>query len=289
MSSTFQRELRSPREIRKMRTAGLAVWHAHQAAARILKPGVTTAQINAAFADTFRSYEATPLFLNYGGGEGGEGPPPFPAETCISINEEVVHGIPGPRVIEEGDIVSLDTGCRINGWCGDAAVTHAVGNISSSDRRLMKVTLETLDLAIERMKTGVFWSEIALAMEQHVHEAGFSVVESMVGHGIGKELHEAPQVPNYLSAELEDGEADFDLRPGVVLAIEPMVNAGVPEIEYLDDEWTVVTEDRRPSAHFEHTVAMTSAGPVRLTGPPNDEELKSMPDWLHDKDQWIVW
>ena len=288
MEPTFKRELRSPREIRKMRAAGLIVWQAHQAAARILKPGITTSEINEAFAETFRCYDATPLFLNYGGDE-QLGIPPFPAETCISINEEVVHGIPGSRKLKEGDIVSLDTGCRINGWCGDAAVTHAIGKISSNQRRLMKVTLETLDLAISMMQTGVMWSEIAIAMENIVHDNGFSVVESMVGHGIGKELHEPPQVPNYLSEDLETGEKDFDLRPGVVLAIEPMVNAGVPEIEYLDDAWTVVTEDRQPSAHFEHTVAMTSAGPVRLTGPPNDEELANMPEWLHDKDQWTIW
>ena len=288
MEPTFKRELRSPREIRKMRAAGLIVWQAHQAAARILKPGVTTSEINEAFAETFRSYDATPLFLNYGGDE-HEGIPAFPAETCISINEEVVHGIPGSRKLKEGDIVSLDTGCRINGWCGDAAVTHAIGKISSKQRRLMRVTLETLDLAIDMMKPGVMWSEIAIAMENIVHENGFSVVESMVGHGIGKELHEPPQVPNYLSEDLETGTGDFDLRSGVVLAIEPMVNAGVPEIVELDDEWTVVTEDRQPSAHFEHTVAMTAGGPVRLTGPPNDEELANMPEWLHDKDQWTIW
>ena len=288
MNTTFKRELRSPREIRKMRSAGLIVWQAHQAAKRILKPGITTAEINEAFAETFRSYDAAPLFLNYGGND-EDGIPPFPAETCISINEEVVHGIPGSRKLKEGDIVSLDTGCRINGWCGDAAVTHAIGKISSNQQRLMRVTLETLNLAIDMMKPGVMWSEIAIAMENLVHDNSFSVVESMVGHGIGKELHEPPQVPNYLSEDLETGEKDFDIRPGVVLAIEPMVNAGVPEIEYLDDRWTVVTEDRQPSAHFEHTVAMTANGPVRLTGPPNDEELATMPQWLHDKDQWLVW
>ena len=145
MEPTFKRELRSPREIRKMRAAGLIVWQAHRAAARILKPGITTSEINEALAETFRSYDATPLFLNYGGDE-HEGSPAFPAETCISINEEVVHGIPGSRKLKEGDIVSLDTGCRINGWCGDAAVTHAIGKISSNQRRLMKVTLETLCL-----------------------------------------------------------------------------------------------------------------------------------------------
>lgn len=286
MTQTYKRELRSAREIRKMRAAGLVVWQAHQAAARVLRAGLTTAEINQVYADTFREYEATPLFLNYQSQPNG--PPPFPAETCISINEEVVHGIPGPRKLQEGDIVSLDTGCRLSGWCGDAAVTHAIGKITSQQRKLMKVTVETLDLAIDLMHTKTHWSQIAIEMDTFVQDHGFSVVEQMVGHGIGKNLHEPPQVPNYPSEEIL-GDGDFDLRPGVVLAIEPMVNAGGPDVEYLDDEWTVVTEDRRPSAHFEHTVAMTKDGPVRLTGPPNDEELKSMPAWLYDRSQWVIW
>ena len=191
-----------------MRSAGLVVWQAHQAAARILKPGITTAEINEAFAETFRSYDAAPLFLNYGGNE-EDGVPPFPAETCISINEEVVHGIPGSRQLEEGDIVSLDTGCRIAGWCGDAAVTHAIGKISSNQRLLMKVTLETLDLAIGMMKTGVMWSEIAIAMENIVHDNGFSVVESMVGHGIGKETARTSSSPKLSERRLGDGREGF--------------------------------------------------------------------------------
>ena len=282
----MKRELRSPREIRKMRVAGLVVWQAHQAAAQILKPGVTTAEINQAYRETFESYSAEPLFLNYGGVPNER--PPFPAETCISLNEEVVHGIPGPRVIEDGDVVSLDTGCRIGGWCGDAAVTHAVGDVSATDKKLLEVTNATLNLAIELMGTKTLWSDVCREMEALVKDNGFSVVEDMVGHGIGKNLHEAPQVPNYFTEEWKAKE-DFDLRPGVVLAVEPMVNVGVGEILYLDDDWTVITEDEKTSAHFEHTIAITKDEPIRLTGPPNDEELKTMPKWLHDSSKWVIW
>ncbi len=282
MTQKFKRELRSPREIRKMRVAGLIVWQAHQAASRIASPGTTTAAINDVYKQTFDSYGATPLFLNYG-------EPPFPAETCISINEQVVHGIPGSRELVDGDILSLDTGCRLAGWCGDAAVTLPIGEISAQNKKLLRVTNDTLNLAIELMQPGVLWSDVAKKMESLVIEAGFSVVEEMVGHGIGKELHEPPQVPNYYNPDRVADDDDFDLKPGVVLAIEPMVNTGVKEIDYLDDEWTVVTADRKPSAHFEHTIAISESGPVRLTGPPNDKELASMPEWLHDSSKWIVW
>ena len=282
---SIKRELRSPREIRKMRTAGLVVWQAHQAAARILKPGVSTAEINQAYRDTFAQYGAQPLFLGYGA---REGIPAFPAETCISINEEVVHGIPGARKLKEGDIVSLDTGCRIAGWCGDAAVTHAIGEISEQSQKLLDVTNGVLNLAIELMGTKTNWSEICNPMEKYVVDAGFYVVEDMVGHGIGKELHEAPQVPNYYN-ELLMEQQDFDLRPGVVIAVEPMVNVGTQELVTMEDGWTVVTEDRGNSAHFEHTLAMTKDGPVRLTGPPNDDELATMPEWIHDKSTWVNW
>ena len=285
MNQQVRRELRSPREIRKMRKSGLVVWQAHQAAARVLKPGVTTEELNQAYRDTFAEYSATPLFLGYGG---RPGTPAFPAETCISINEEVVHGIPGPRKIEEGDVVSLDTGCKIAGWCGDAAVTHAVGEIDDESKRLLKVTNDVLNLAIELMATKSMWSEIAIEMEKFVVDAGFYVVEDMVGHGIGKELHESPQVPNYYN-ELLMNENDFDLRPGVVIAVEPMVNIGTKELVTLDDGWTVVTESGMNSAHFEHTIAMTSNGPVRLTGPPNEEELADLPEWLQDDSKWVRW
>lgn len=280
-----KRELRSRREIKKMRVAGLVVWQAHQAAAQLLKPGVTTAELNQAYRDTFAEYDAKPLFLGYGA---RAGIPAFPAETCISVNEEVVHGIPGSRKLVEGDIVSLDTGCKIDGWCGDAAVTHAIGEIDSESRKLMDVTLGVLNYSIELMETKTMWSEICKLMESYVVDQGFFVVEDMVGHGIGKSLHEPPQVPNYYN-EILMQQGDFDLRPGVVIAVEPMVNIGTSDLDTLKDGWTVVTKNRKNSAHFEHTIAITKDGPVRLTGPPDDEELKDMPQWLHDKSKWVVW
>ena len=281
----MKRELRSPREIRKMRIAGLVVWQAHQSAARLLKPGVTTAELNQAYRDTFSAHNAEPLFLGYGA---RPGVPPFPAETCISVNEEVVHGIPGARSLKEGDIVSLDTGCRIAGWCGDAAVTHAIGDISDESKRLLEITNGVLNLAIDLMSQKKLWSEICRPMEEYILDAGFFVVEEMVGHGIGKELHESPQVPNYYN-QLAMQSIDFDLRPGVVIAVEPMVNIGTKELDMLTDGWTVVTRNRKNSAHFEHTVAITADGPVRLTGPPDEEELNRMPVWLQDKSNWVNW
>jgi methionyl aminopeptidase len=281
MNNQVKRELRSAREIQKMRAAGLIVWEAHQAGARVVKPGVTTAEINQVYIDTFKRHDAQPLFLNYG-------EPPFPAETCISVNEEVVHGIPGRRIVEAGDIVSVDTGCRINGWCGDAAMTHAVGDIDAAAQRLLQVTNDVLNLAIKLIDHETQWSGVCKQMEAFVHEAGFHVIEGLVGHGIGKELHEAPSVPNFFDAQ-NMIENDFDLRPGVVIAIEPMINEGTKEVELMEDDWTVATADASLSAHFEHTVAITRDGPVRLTGPPNDEELATMPEWLHDKSKWILW
>lgn len=281
MNSEIKRELRSAREIKKMRAAGLIVWEAHQAGARVIKPGVTTAEINQVYIDTFKRHGAQPLFLNYG-------QPPFPAETCISVNEEVVHGIPGRRVVQAGDIVSVDTGCRINGWCGDAALTHAVGDIDPTAKRLLQVTNDVLNLAIKLIDHETQWGSVCKQMEAFVHDAGFHVIEGLVGHGIGKELHEAPSVPNFFNAESMI-ENDFDLRPGVVIAIEPMINEGTKEVELMDDDWTIATVDASLSAHFEHTVAITREGPVRLTGPPNDEELATMPEWLHDKSKWIQW
>ena len=281
-TGNVKRVLRSPREIKKMRAAGLIVWQAHQAGAKLIKPGITTAEIDSAYVDTFKHYDAEPLFLGYEAGDH----PPFPAVTCISVNEEVVHGIPSDRKLKEGDIVSVDTGCRISNWCGDAAVTHAVGKISVRDKKLLNVTNETLNIAIRLMGEKTMWSEVAKEMEDYVLDKGFSVVEDMCGHGIGQNLHEPPQVPNYFS---DDESEDFDLRPGVVLAVEPMVNAGTNDLILLDDGWTVITADKKPSAHFEHTIAITKDGPVRLTGAPNDEELKSLPEWLHDKSQWVNW
>ena len=247
-SSGRGRVLRSPREIAKMRAAGLIVWQAHQAAARLIQPGVTTATLNNAIREVFLAAKAVPLFLGY------PGPTPFPAESCISVNEELVHGIPGPRELQEGDIVSIDIGCRFAGWCGDAAVTHPVGEVSNIARRLLHTTNHALNLAIELAGTKKKWSEVARELERSVKGAGFHVVESMVGHGIGQEMHEPPQIPNYYNRDWVE-EEDFELRPGVVMAIEPMVNVGTKELICLRDGWTQIAADKKYAAHFEHTVA----------------------------------
>ena len=277
--------LRSKREIKKMRTAGLVVWEAHQSAARMIGPGVTTAEINQVYIDVFARHEATPLFLNYGGTEDR---PPFPAEICASVNEQVVHGIPGERKLVPGDIISVDTGCKVSAWCGDAAVTIPIGQIDLRTKELLDVTQQTLDLAIGAMSRCRWWSEVAKEMQAFVEGHGFTVVEEMVGHGIGKNLHEAPQVPNYPSDELLASE-DFELQPGLVIAVEPMINQGVADIVEADDGWTINTADGKPSAHYEHTLAVTDDGIMRLTGPLNDQELESMPDWLREKANWLLW
>ncbi len=256
--------LRSPREIKQMRKAGLLVWQAHQLLVEMLHPGVTTAEIDAVVERFFAKHRAVPLF------KGVPGHIPFPAVTCISINEEVVHGIPGKRKLAEGDIVSIDTGCRLDGWCGDAAVTHAVGRIDPDVQRLLDVTRYVLELAIDLMGRSSRWSEVAAGMEAYVKDNKFTVVEAFVGHGIGREMHEDPQVPNFLSSQLRR-TGDFDLVPGLVIAVEPMVNMGTKRVRTQADHWTQSTADGRPSAHFEHTVAMTESGPYVLTAGPNGE------------------
>jgi methionyl aminopeptidase len=250
-------ELKSRREMSKMREAGKLVARAHSIAREMCQPGVTTREIDAAIDRLFAEHNATPLF------KGFPGDVPFPAATCISVNEEVVHGIPGDRVIREGDIVSIDTGCRLDGWCGDAAWTYAVGTIDDEKRRLMEFGRALLATAIRSFATETSWAKVARRMMSESRKAKFSLVEQFVGHGIGREMHERPQVPNYTNEELE--KEDFELRPGIVLAIEPMVNAGVADIEILSDKWTVVTKDRKPSVHFEHTVGLTKEGAWILT------------------------
>jgi methionyl aminopeptidase len=244
-----------------MRKAGLVVWEAHQVAAELVKPGVTTAEIDAAVEKLFDEKHAEPLF------RGVPGVVPFPAVTCISVNEEVVHGIPGPRQLKVGDCVSIDTGCRVDGWCADSAITHPVGQVEPQVAKLLDVTKGVLDLAIQLMAHKRLWSEVATEMETYVRDAGFSVVESFVGHGIGREMHEDPQVPNFVSKQLRRS-GDFELRPGLVIAIEPMVNIGTKRVKGMPDHWTQVTQDGMASAHFEHTVAVTENGPVALTAGP---------------------
>ncbi|MEC9091409.1 MAG: type I methionyl aminopeptidase [Planctomycetota bacterium] len=258
--------LRSPREIQLMRRPGLLVWKAHQRVKELVQPGVTTGELDQAIADLFEQHAAVPLFLNY------PGTVPFPAVSCISVNEEVVHGIPGSRKLQEGDIVSVDTGCSLAGWCGDAAVTHAVGTISAEAQKLLDITEGVLELAIELMPKKKKWSEVAREMQAFVNDQGLSVVEEFVGHAIGREMHEKPQVPNYYDADRFQGSGDFELKTGLVLAIEPMVNLGTKNVHCLDDHWTIVTRDQKYSAHFEHTLALTAEGVRRLTGPPLEDE-----------------
>jgi len=252
---------KTPEQIAKMRRAGLIVWEAHQAAAKMVEPGVTTAEIDAAVEKTILEHGAIPLF------KGAPGKVPFPAATCTSVNHEVVHGIPGPRKLREGDVISIDIGVHLDGWCGDAAVTRPVGQISEEAARLLAVTEGTLRLAIELIGKKKRWTQISRAMEKYVHDAGFSVVEDLVGHGIGREMWERPQVPNYFTTSL----SDIKLRPGVVLAVEPMVNAGTKDVRVISDHWTITTVDGKPSAHFEHTIALTETGPEILTRGPNGE------------------
>ena len=258
-------QLRSPREIKLMRKAGLVVWYALQAAGNSVRPGVSTVDINLEVEQVFAQYRAEALF------KGVPGKVPFPAATCVSVNEQVVHGIPGNRKLREGDIISIDTGCRLNGWCGDSAWTYPVGAISASLQKLLSVTLQTLELAIELVGKKQYWSQVAQELEDYVHSHGFSVVENYCGHGLGKEMHEEPQFPNYCSRKLR--ENDIPLKTGLVMAIEPMVNMRGKNTRILSDHWTVATADGSPSAHFEHTIALTAEGPLILTAPPQAGEV----------------
>jgi len=219
-------------------------------------PGVSTAELDATVEARVREAGATPAFKGYRG---------YPASLCASINDEVVHGIPSPRKLTAGDIVSLDVGVLLDGYYGDSALTVAIGTVSEEATRLLRVTREALDLGIDRMQVGSRVSDISHAIQCHVEANGFSVVREFVGHGIGTQLHEEPQIPNYG----EPGRGPR-LAEGMVLAIEPMVNIGKPTVRVLDDQWTAVTRDGSLSAHFEHTVAVTSSGAEVLTRRPID-------------------
>ncbi|MFH1024352.1 MAG: type I methionyl aminopeptidase [Planctomycetota bacterium] len=237
-----------------MRRAGRIVAGALAAVGRKIAPGVTTAELDACATVHVTARGGRMAFKEYRG---------YPANICVSVNEEVVHGIPGPRRLRAGDIVSVDIGVFCDNYCSDAAQTFAVGEVSEEARRLMAVTREALGAAIAVVRPGGRLSEVSEAVQRHVEGAGFSVVRKFVGHGIGSRMHEDPQVPNYVDAEVRRN--DLVLQPGIVLAIEPMVNAGGCDVEVLADAWTVVTKDRRLSAHFEHTVALGADGPDVLT------------------------
>ncbi len=253
-------ELKSARELGFMREAGRIVAAAHRLVREMARPGVKTIDIDRAVEDLYRRHKAEPLFKGY---RVPSIKVPFPACTCLSVNEQVVHGIPGSRVLREGDILKVDTACKLNGWCADAAATLPIGEIRPELQRLIKTAWETLDIAIVEMGRRRWWSEVALRMEQHVARSGYSSVEQYVGHGIGRVMHEPPQVPNYVSRELR--KTDFRLEPGLVIAVEPMLNLGGADVDVERDHWTVVTRDRLPSAHVEHTLAITEAGVEILT------------------------
>ncbi len=253
---------KGPDQIAKMREAGRLVARVLEELGRMIEPGLPTIELDRRARQMTEEAGAEPLF--FGVPCLFEGGPTFPAAICCSINEEVVHGIPSEdRRIGRGDIVSIDFGVRLNGWCGDAAVTIPCGPVSRDIERLLAATRDVLALALSEARPGRKWSEVADMMRKTAEKAGTSVVENYVGHGIGSEMHEPPQVPNFSSRKLRKN--DIDLREGMTLAIEPMLNLGRKQTEVLADKWTVVTRDRRPSAHFEHTVVLEANGARALT------------------------
>ena len=245
-------ELKSAREIGLMRRAGHILADVMDRLRAGVKPGQSTLEIDLDVEEFIRAHGATPAFKGYRG---------FPATVCISINEEVVHGIPSPhRRVKEGDIVGLDLGCIVEGYYADCAFTLALGEVPSRVQQLLDVTRESLELGIQECRPGRRLSDVSHAIQSHVERPGFAVVRAFVGHGIGRALHEEPQVPNF-----GDPGRGPQLRPGMVLAIEPMVTMGSWEVKILDDGWTAVTRDGSLAAHFEHTIAVTDSGPEVLT------------------------
>jgi len=240
---------KSPREVAIMREAGRIVAEVHAWAAANVRPGITTDMIDREARAIIEGSGAACTFLGYHG---------FPRTICTSVNEEVVHGIPGNRTLVEGDIIGVDVGATFRNYVGDAAITVGVGRISPEMQRLVDTTRECLDAAIKVMGPGVRISAIGAAVQTLAESRGYSVVREYAGHGIGTRLHEDPQVPNYV--EPGSRTNDVVLRPGMVICVEPMLNMGGAEVDVLDDGWTVVTRDRRPSAHFEHTIAVTESG-----------------------------
>jgi len=245
--------LRDRDEVEAIRAAAQLVARTLQLMRREVRPGVTTATLDRLAEEFIRGQGGRPSFKGYRG---------FPASICASVNDEVVHGIPGPRTLREGDIIGVDVGVELEGFHGDAAWTFAVGEVSPEAARLLQVTREALARGIAQAQPGARIGDISHAVQSHVEAAGFSVVRELVGHGIGREMHEEPQVPNYGPP----GRGP-KLMVGQVLAIEPMVNVGAPDVVTRDDGWTIATRDGRLSAHFEHTVAVDATGPAILSEP----------------------
>ena len=246
--------IKSPKEIERMRESGSVAASILQHLAAAVAPGITTKEIDNLAADLMAQNDCKSAFLNYRG---------FSGQICISLNEEVVHGIGGPRRIQPGDIVKIDVGIIKAGFIGDNATTVACGEIPLETKRLLAVTEQSLYEAISKARPGRKLADLCGSVAEYAEPFGFSIVREFVGHGVGRKLHEEPQVPNFRPR----GKSPT-LMPGMTLAIEPMVNAGVPEVRILDDGWTVITADRKPSAHFEHTVLITHGDPEILTERP---------------------
>lgn len=250
--------LRSRSEVDKIRAACRIVGDVLQRLRALVQPGVTTAELDRRAEEWARENKAEPAFKGYC--VGGR---VFPATLCVSIDEEVVHGMPSPkRVLHEGEIIGLDFGVVYDGYYGDGAITVPVAKVSEEAERLIRVTRESLERGIERLQVGNRIRDVSAAIQSHAEAHGYGVVRDFVGHGIGRRLHEEPQVPNYVAPG-----ANPRLKEGMVLAIEPMICEGTYEVEMLDDGWTAVTRDRRRAAHFEHSVAVTANGPEILTLP----------------------
>ncbi|CAM3934408.1 type I methionyl aminopeptidase [Mesobacillus zeae] len=242
---------KTPREIEIMREAGKIVALTHQELKKHVVPGITTKELDAIAEKFIRSHDATPSFKGYNG---------FSGSICASVNNELVHGIPGKRLLKEGDIISIDIGAKYNGYHGDSAWSYPVGKIDEESQRLLEVTEESLYRGLEEAKPGQRLSNISHAVQTYVENNGFSIVREYVGHGIGQELHEDPQVPHF--GPPNKGPR---LRPGMVFCVEPMVNAGSRYVKTLADDWTVVTVDGKMCAHYEHTIAVTETGYEILT------------------------
>ncbi|NOZ85262.1 MAG: type I methionyl aminopeptidase [Deltaproteobacteria bacterium] len=245
--------LKSSSQIEAMRKANLVVAEVLQGLAAMARPGITTLELDQEAEKICRNRGAVPAFKGYHG---------YPASLCTSVNHVIVHGIPSKdEILKEGDLLSLDFGAVLDGWVGDSAITVEIGEVSEDAHRLSMVTREALDLAIEQVRPGKRLSDIGRAVQTHAEIAGYSVIRDFVGHGIGREMHEDPQVPNYVP---EHGP-DPRLETGMVIAIEPMISAGKPDVEILKDGWTAVTADGSLAAHYEHSVAVTDSNPAILS------------------------
>lgn len=244
-------ELKSKQEIEVIRNAGRVLAAIMDKIKKEVRPGITTAEIDDFAKDLIVKSGGTPAFKGYRG---------FPSNICVSLNEEIVHGIPGSRILKNGDIVSIDVGIKLDGYFADTAFTTALGKINGKIEKLIDITKESLYTGIKKARVNNFLSDVSCSIQNLVESNGFSVVRDFVGHGIGKMMHEDPEVPNFGMSK-----AGPRLKAGMVLAIEPMVNMGTWEVEVLDNGWTAVTKDRKPSAHFEHTIAITEDGPEILT------------------------